>query len=189
MDSFFDKRVQAVLSTRKAYPGRPITFWEAAEEVTNRRHRIPGRKTPPQPERDDDEEQRKWRIRWINFANCYYRDPDFGARLFLAMTSFHAVEPKSWPLALKLAYLSALAEYEAKPDILRPAPPLRNQRKAEFLKKWFGNDIPPSRISIELSRERKRRMRIHAKWQSHYDFLNDQIEKRLLTPTSSARKL
>jgi hypothetical protein len=78
-----------------------------------------------------------------------------------------------------LAYLSTLAEYEGKVDTSRPAPALRNPRKAEILKKWFGNDIAPSRISIELSRERKRRLRIHAKWQSHYDYLNQQIEARL----------
>jgi hypothetical protein len=72
-----------------------------------------------------------------------------------------------------------LAEYEGKVDTRRPALPLRNPRKAEMLKKWFGNEkIGPERISIEMSRERKRRLRIHAKWQSHYDYLNEQILKR-----------
>lgn len=60
MDSFFDKTVQAVLSTRKEYLGRPIRFWEIVEEVTNQRHPIPGRKISSHVEKDEDEEQRIW---------------------------------------------------------------------------------------------------------------------------------
>jgi hypothetical protein len=131
--------------------------------------------------------QELWRVRWNWFAYYYCRDPDFVAPLFAAMTAFHAVQPKNWSLAHKLAYLSVLGEYEGKVDTRRPALPLRNPRKAEILKKWFGNDIEPSRISIELSRERKRRLRIHAKWQSHYDYLNERIDKKFLTHTSRAK--
>ena len=40
IDSFFDHRVQAILLTRKEYPGWPIRCWEAVEEVTHRRHPI-----------------------------------------------------------------------------------------------------------------------------------------------------
>jgi len=180
MDSFFDHRVQAILVSRKEYSGWPIKCWEAVETITHRHHPIPGRRASRLSEaRDEDEEQKVRRIYWTDFANCYNSDPDFVAPLFAAMTSFHAIQPKAWSLPHKLAYLSTLAEYEGKVDTSRPAPALRNPRKAEILKKWFGNDIAPSRISIELSRERKRRLRIHAKWQSHYDYLNQQIEARL----------
>lgn len=188
MDSFFDRRVQTILQTRKQYPGWPIRCWEAVEEVTNRHHTIPGRISSQSAKpKDEDEEQRVWRIRWSWFANRYSRDPDFVAPLFTAMTSFHAIPPKEWPLALKLACLSGLVEYEGEADTKKPALPLRNPRKAEILKKWFGNEIEPGRISIELSRERKRRLRIHAKWQSHYDYLNQQIDKRFLTHTSTPK--
>ena len=185
MDSFFDRRVQTILLTRREYLGWPVRCWEAVEEVTNRHHPIPGRKFAPLLQgKDEDEEQKLWRVRWSWFAYCYCRDPDFVAPLFLAMTAFHAIQPKNWSLAHKLAYLSVLGEYEGKVDMSRPALPLRNPRKAEILKKWFGNEIEPSRISIELSRERKRRLRIHAKWQSHYDYLNEQVDKKFLTHTS-----
>jgi len=50
-----------------------------------------------------------------------------------------------------------------------------------MLKKWFGNDITPGRISIELSCERKRRLKIHASWESHYDYLNQQILEEIKT--------
>jgi hypothetical protein len=187
MDSFFDRRVQTVLLSRKEYLGWPIKCWEAVEDVTHRHHTIPGRCFPQLSQaRDEDAEQKSLRNRWSHFANRYSRDPDFVALLFAAMTSFHALRPKVWPLARKLACLSALSEYEENADISRPALPLRNPRKAEILKKWFGNDIAPSRISIELSRERKRRLKIHAKWQNHYDYLNQQIEARFLTHTSAS---
>ncbi|MGD0351039.1 MAG: hypothetical protein ABSB84_12115 [Verrucomicrobiota bacterium] len=188
MDSFFDHRVQAILLSRKEYLGWPIRCWEAVEEVTRRHHPIPGREFPRLSQaRDEDEEQRLQRIRWTDFANRYNRDPDFVAPLFAAMTSFHALQPRAWPLTRKLARLSVLSEYEGNADTSRPALPLRNPRKAEILKKWFGNDIAPSRISIELSRERKRRLKIHAKWQNHYDYLNQQYDKRFLTHTSTPK--
>lgn len=189
MDSFFDRRVQSILITRKEHLGWPIRCWEAVEEVTHRHHTIPGKVSPKLSQaRDEDEEQKLWRIRWSWFANRYCRDPDFVAPLFASMTSFHAVQPKAWPLTRKVAYLSVFSEYEGNVDTSRPAPALRNPRKAEMLKKWFGNNITPSRISIEMSRERKRRLRIHAKWQDHYDYLNEQIESRL-THTQVAKSV
>jgi hypothetical protein len=188
MDSFFDRKVQEILSSRRDFPGWPIVCWEAVEDVTHRHHPIPGRGVPRLSQaRDKDEEQRVRRNYWSYFASRYSSDPDFVAPLFAAMTSFHALQPKVWPLARKLACLSVLSEYEGNVDTSRPALPLRNPRKAEMLKKWFGNDITPSRISIELSREKKRRLKIHAKWQSHYDHLNQLIEARFLSHTSSAK--
>jgi hypothetical protein len=192
--SFFDKDVQKILLRRKEHLGWPITCWEVIEVVTRRYNPLREHGFfPPAKSDDDEKQQRLLHNRWAAFANCYNGDPDFVAPLFAAMTSFHAISPKEWPLSLKLAYLSTLAEYEGKPDTRRPALPLRNRRKAEILKKWFGNKITPEQISIELSRERKRRLGIHAEWKNHYEYLNQQkleeIKTRRSTPTSTAKQL
>ena len=190
MDSFFDGSVQTILLSRKEYLGWPINCWEAVEDVTHQHHQMPGRGAPRLPQaRDEDEKQRLRHIYWTRFANCYNRDPDFVAPLFAAMTLFHALQSKAWPMARKLARISVLSEYEGNVDTSRPALPLRNPRKAEMLKKWFGNEIAPNRISIEMSRERKRRLRVHAKWQDHYDHMNEQIEARFLSHTSASKLL
>jgi hypothetical protein len=117
MDSFFERSVQTILLSRKEYPGWPIKCWEAVEEVTHRHHPIPGRSSSQVAKaRNEDEEQKLWRIRCSWFANCYCEEPDFVAPLFAAMTSFHAIQPRDWPLARKLAYLSTFAEYEGIAD-------------------------------------------------------------------------
>lgn len=183
--SFFDRNVQAVLSRRQDKLGWPISCWEAVEAVT-RRHN-PEREHGFRPLiqfKSEEEKQRFLRRRWIDFANCYNADPDFVAELFATMTSFHALPPKDWPLPRKLACLSMLVEYEGDDDLPKLPHPLRHICKAEVLKEWFGNDIGPERISVELSRERKRRLDVHAKWNKHYEHLNRQIEAKLThTPT------
>lgn len=183
--SFFDHNVQAVLSRRQDIPGWPINCWEAVEAITRRDDPIREHGFPSLLQfKGEEEKQRFVRHCWNNFANCYNANPDFVAELFATLTSFHALPPKDWPLPRKLACLSRLAAYEGDDDLSRPAHPLRHPRKAELLKKWFGNIIGPERISVELSRERKRRLGIHAKWNKHHEHLNRQIEAEIThTPT------
>lgn len=179
-DSFFDRNVQTVLSRRQDILGWPIRCWEAVEAVTRRHNPIYEHGFRPLVQfKNEEEEQRSLRNRWARFANCYNKDSDFVAELFAAMTSFNALPPKDWPLPRKLACLSPLADYEGDDCLPKPARPLRYPRVADMLKEWFGNDLGSDRISVEFSRERKRRLNIHATWEKHYKHLNQLIDARI----------
>lgn len=194
--SFFHRSVQKVLSRHQDSLGWPIICWQAVEAVTRRYY--PKREhgfLPLMQFKNEEVKQRFLRNRWINFANCYNSDPDFVAELFATITSFHKVPPKEWPLPRKLACLSNLAEYEGDDHLPKenqllpkPAPPLRHIRMAKTLEEWFGNKIEPDRIRVELTRERKRRRDVHAKWNKHYEHLNQQIEAEL-TASRISKKL
>lgn len=202
--SFFDSAVQEILLNRKDRLGWPITCWEVVEYVTQRYN--PKREhgfTPLMQFKNEDAKREFWRARQHDFFQCNNRGPDFIAPLFAAMTSFHKTPPREWPQPRKLACLSTIGELEwdegdahllncsivlrhtRMAELLKKRSfPLRHPRTAELFEKWFGNEISSERIRVELSRERTRRENILASWQSHFEYLNQQLDAGLtVTPS------
>jgi hypothetical protein len=186
--SFCDPVVQRILSRRKDRLGWPIKCWLVLESLTSQRpHTRPWQAfLPVMKFKNKRARQAYWRGLWLDFSKRFYRDPDFIAPLFAAMTLFHKTPPKKWPMPRKLACLSAFCEPEG--DSERSSP-LRLPRVKERLEKWFGNDMSLEIISVYLSRERKRRKKIEGKWLGHIEYARafEQIDQSLAINSNKSK--
>jgi len=124
---------------------------------------------------------------WLHLGVCYGALPEQVSGLLVAMTSFHAIDPKQWPVGAKISAVSTLADGKVcYPNGI--APYLRWHEVAEQILRCFGNRLDADRCRVEYSKERKRRFKILNRWDKDFEALNNITIERLRRERTVAKQ-